>query len=174
MASTRGVGFPLASNSQDLTQVDGPSTIATANGIGQQNTVGQHLWDDAGNEYIYCVGVASLAAGDFVIFDSLTFTLARLVTAAAAGGPVGVAMAAAVASTWGWVQIYGTNALANIATATIATASPLYSSATGGRATTTAAAATVIYGAMLAVANPAANVGTAFLSHPFTMQTSTL
>ncbi len=61
------------------------------------------------NEYIYLQGVASTAANDLVTFNS-SYATARLVNTAV--GPVAVAMAATVASTYGWYQIYG-NGTAN-------------------------------------------------------------
>jgi hypothetical protein len=69
-----------------------------------KNTVGERAVDEAGNEYIYLKGVASTAIGTWVSFDE-TGTTTRLVTNAQ--GRVAIAMAATVASTWGWYQIYG-------------------------------------------------------------------
>lgn len=60
--------------------------------------------DELGNEYIYLKGVANTVAGSWVSFDELGVTT-LLVTNAQ--GRVAVAMAATVASTWGWYQIYG-------------------------------------------------------------------
>lgn len=57
-----------------------------------------------GNEYIYLKGVASTAANDVVVFDE-DFVTTRVVTGSK--GPVAIAMAATVANTYGWYQIYG-------------------------------------------------------------------
>jgi hypothetical protein len=56
-------------------------------------------------EFIYCTGVASTIATDWVTINMDAFTTVRLV--ADAVGPVGVAMSANVASQYGWYQIYG-------------------------------------------------------------------
>lgn len=70
---------------------------------------------NGGNEYIYLQGVASTVATDWVTFDE-----AHLTTRAVANGQgrVAIAMAAVVASSYGWYQIYGSatgNALAGFA-----------------------------------------------------------
>lgn len=163
------VGYPLPSVGQDLTAVDGPSTVATANGLGQRNAIGQHAYDDAGNEYIYMNGIASLAAGDFVLYGQLNATLytpARLLNDANTGGAgvVAIAMGAFVASTFGWYLIKGSYATANVATVGAPTAgAALYRSGTTGRASTTAAAKDAMFGAFLVGAS-VANVGPVFLS----------
>lgn len=63
----------------------------------------------AGQEYMYCEGVASCLAGSWVSIGAAN-ALALLTTGAK--GPVGVAMAALVASTYGWVQTYGYSTIA--------------------------------------------------------------
>lgn len=55
-------------------------------------------------EFVYCAGVASTIATDWVTIGS-DFATTRLV--ADAVGPVGIAMSACVASNWGWYCIYG-------------------------------------------------------------------
>ncbi len=67
--------------------------------------LGTRALDRAGNEYVYMLGVASTEAGSWVTFDE-AYTTTLL--AANAIGPVAVAMAATVASTWGWYCVYGT------------------------------------------------------------------
>lgn len=66
-----------------------------------------------GKEYIFLTGVASTAAGDPVIFDS-AFATTRL--AGTLVGEVAIALAATVASTKGWYQIYGTGSANVVAT----------------------------------------------------------
>ena len=61
--------------------------------------------DYGAGEFIYLQGVASTAVGTWVTFSMDDGTTARLV--ANAIGPVAIAMAATVASTWGWYQIQG-------------------------------------------------------------------
>lgn len=56
-------------------------------------------------EFIYLKGVASTAIGSWVTYNLDDGSTALL--AANAIGPVAVAMAATVASTWGWYQISG-------------------------------------------------------------------
>lgn len=56
-------------------------------------------------EFVYVAGLASTAIGEGVSYDSATGLIVR--TIAATRGPVGIAMSALVASTYGWVQIYG-------------------------------------------------------------------
>ncbi len=64
--------------------------------------------DKNGNEYIYLLGVANTAAGHAVIYVPTTYQTALLpATGATCVGPVAVAMAATVAATYGWYQIYG-------------------------------------------------------------------
>lgn len=69
-----------------------------------EHPLGTRARDSAGNEYIYLQGVASVVVSDWVSFDEAHLTT-RLV--ANGLGRVGVAMAAIVASNYGWFQIYG-------------------------------------------------------------------
>lgn len=155
--------------------IDGPSTVATANGLGQRNPLGARAMADDGSEWIYLGGVASTAAGDFVIFNcpvaASPYLTARLVSTPLVGS-VAVAGAALVLGTWGWYQIYGLNAAANIATAS-SDGLPLFQSSTAGRATSTAAATKAIFGAF-GVGNAVSNVGGVFLNYPFSLGTSTI
>ncbi len=83
-----------------LTQVDSTALFA----------VGSRYDDGEGNVYTYLQGVALLVAGDFVTYyiTSIAASVtARLV--ANAKGLVAIAMAAIVASKFGWFQIAGTN-----------------------------------------------------------------
>lgn len=80
-----------------------------------QHPLGTKAVDNDGNEYIYLQGVASTVATDWVTFDE-----AHLTTRAVANGigRVAIAMAAVVADSYGWYQIYGSatgNALAGFA-----------------------------------------------------------
>jgi len=56
-------------------------------------------------EFIYLAGVASTAVGSWVTYNMDDGSTALL--AANAIGPVAIAMAATVASTWGWYQVGG-------------------------------------------------------------------
>lgn len=64
--------------------------------------IGTRARDKSGNEYIYLLGVASTAAGSVVTYDEAGVTT---LIAANAIGPVAVAEAATVASTYGWYAI---------------------------------------------------------------------
>ena len=127
-----------------------------------KNALGTRAYDRNGNEYMYVEGVASVAAGDFCTISGAR-KLVRL--AADAVGPVGVAMAALVASTYGWVQVGGVVEVANIATATTGDAA-LYASGTAGRASVSLVEGDLIVGAR-AEGNAASNVGKAVLCNPF-------
>lgn len=71
----------------------------------QKNPLGTRAFDTDGNEYIYLKGVASTAIGTWVVYDELSVTI-RMVTTSI--GPVAIATAATIASTWGWYLINGT------------------------------------------------------------------
>lgn len=77
--------------------------------------LGTRAFDTSGNEYIYLKGVASTVATDWVTFDEAHVTLRATANAV---GRVAIAMAATVASEFGWYQIYGSasgNALSGFA-----------------------------------------------------------
>jgi len=164
----------------DITAVDGPTTVATANGLGQRNPTGFRAFDDAGNEYVYAAGVASVAAGDWVFYNQVgTFTMVRLINDAGGAGPsqagsAGVAQAAIVASCWGWVAIFGNVTVANVATVGAPTASvALYRTSTNSRLSTTANAKDSVFGAYL-VGAAVNNIGPVSLNYPFVQDQSTL
>lgn len=115
----------------------------------------------AGKEYIYLKGVASVAAGDWVTFDEAGQT-ARLVPDAV--GPVAIALAAVVASRWGWFQIYGVNAAAT--TDTVAADVQLYIDTVTGRVDDAAVTGDLIVGAVTRTADTT-NVATVFLNYPY-------
>lgn len=60
--------------------------------------------DIAGNVYAYLKGVASTAAGTWVVFDEAGVTT-RMVSASI--GPAAIAMAATVANKYGWFLVKG-------------------------------------------------------------------
>lgn len=172
-----GSGTVSASNLYGyFVDVDGPTTVATANGQGQRNPVGFRQHDDLGNEYIYLAGVASLAAGDWVQFNFTTASLGSAVRLAtgATSGFVAVAMAAVVASCWGWFQIYGlTPVYTAIATDAAADGKPLAAGSATGRVVTGATTTKNIFGAV-AVGASASNIGTAFISYPYEFGSATI
>ena len=63
-----------------------------------------------GAEFIYLKGVASTVVGDLVDYDPLANTTTRS-PATTGSGPVAVAMAATVATKFGWYQIQGVAAV---------------------------------------------------------------
>lgn len=129
--------------------------------------------DAAGNyaEYIYLAGVASLTVGDWVRYANSTanavtqgYGTARVNNDAVAGA-VAVAMSAALATQFGWFQIYGL-AVANI-TAGAVDSLQLSLSATAGRVTGAITTTKVIFGATGVGTASAGNVGTAFITYPY-------
>lgn len=90
--------------------------------------VGQVVWDEDGNAYIFGQGVASCAAGSWVSLDEAA---QAALLAANAKGRVGIAMAAIVASSYGYFQIYGKNLIAKVA-ASFADNGDVYATATAG------------------------------------------
>lgn len=110
---------PRMVGKQGFTTVD---TTATAR-------VGERVPDEYGNEYIYLQGVASTAAGSWVTYDEAGVTT---LLAANAIGPVAIAQAATVASTYGWYLIFG-YCSAKVA-ASFADNGNLYATATAGTA----------------------------------------
>jgi len=177
------VGHPLAVTvtGDDLSNFDGPSTVSGSSGLGQRNPVGLQALDDAGNVYIYLPGVASLAQGDFVIYQGIntlagTATVTRMLNDANTGGAGQVAMScsAAVATCFGWFQIFGlTAAIANIATVAFTLPAALYRSGTTARLSTSTNAKDAVFGAFTGAAS-VSNVGQALLNYPFVMDQSTL
>lgn len=168
------VGHGLAVNGH-IGDIDGPSSVSGANGLGQRNPLGLRAMGDDGSEWIYLAGVASNAAGNFVIYNcpvaASPFATVLLVSTPLVGS-VAVSPAAIINGAWGWFQIFGLYKTANIATAS-SDGLPLYQSSTAGRATSTAAATKAIFGAY-GVGNAVSNVGGAFLNYPFCMGNSTL
>jgi hypothetical protein len=77
-----------------LTQIDTTQLYA----------IGSRVQDKNCNEYIYLQGLAATAVGTWVTYDELGVTA---LLAANAKGAVAIAMAATVASTYGWYQISG-------------------------------------------------------------------
>jgi hypothetical protein len=155
----------------------------------QLNPEGTVSFDQYGNEYIYLPGVASTVAGSWVTVvpgSTVGTTFATRLLLKTHTGRVAVAMAATVASTWGWYQVYGwnSNALAGsdgtivsgggeIAGSSLAGAPVLYAAATSAAA----AAGEKIRGAFTysgqpdsdsaAAGTPGADKIVVFLNYPF-------
>jgi hypothetical protein len=140
----------------------------------QRNPLGTREQDEANNEYIYMPGLASMVAGDWVMYSLATFVVTRLVNDASSStaGLVAVSIGANLAANFGWYQIYGIVAVANIAT-TSSVSFSLYRTSTVGRAAVTAVAKDCIFGAFTNVA-AVANLGSATIAYPFVTDNSTL
>lgn len=120
--------------------------------------------DVAGNTYIYLKGVASLAAGDFVVYDKDAVTVRSL---AASTGFVAVAMSANTAvTTFSWFMVDGYYASANIVTHALGAGKLLCTSGSAGRATAVITTETGIFGAFTTAA-AVSNVGGVILRSPF-------
>lgn len=161
------VGHAMASISQDLTAVDSS----------QRNELGAVVQDKAGNEYVYLAGVASTAAGDWVLYNHVSaadlYLTARLINTPLAG-QVAMAMGAnTAATTFGWYQVRGRATGANIATDAAADGKVISESGTAGRAATGATTTKNIFGAVCIGAS-AANVGIAFICYPFCFNSATI
>lgn len=144
------------SGSQSIAHAD-TSVVDTA----AQVQLGSRMRDAAGNEYIYLKGVASTGAGSWVTFDE---NYATTLLAANAVGPVAIAMAATVASTYGWYQIYGVNTVAK--TDTVAADKALFIDGTNGRADDAVVTGDLIVGASSQTADTS-NVATVQITYPY-------
>lgn len=94
-------------------------------------------------EYIYLKGVASTAIGSWVTFDELHITTLAV---ANGKGRVGVAMAATVASTYGWYQIYGS--ASGLALTLFADNAKVWLTSTAGSVDDTDVAVDLVFGAI--------------------------
>lgn len=118
--------------------------------------------DIKGNDYIYLKGVASLAAGEWVVYDE-NYAPTRLATTLV--GPVAISMAANIlATTYSWFQVHGINLVAK--TDTVAADKPLYIDGTTGRADDAVVNGDLIYNAFSQTAD-ATNVTTVYIHYPF-------
>ena len=95
----------------------------------QKNPVGSIAKDEAGQEYIYLSGAASLTDGEFVTYLAGTFAATRLV--AGAKGSCAIATAAIAAAEWGWFLIVGTDSEVK-ANSTIVSNAHCFATATTG------------------------------------------
>lgn len=113
-------------------------------------------------EFIYMQGVASCAAGSWVLLNYDNGVVSLLGDTNIGG--VGVAMAATVASTFGWFQIRG-KAEANLA-ASCADNAALYTTATAGAVDDVVTGQYQIWGARCAETVTSAAVGEVELHYP--------
>lgn len=134
------------------------TTVDTA----KKHQLGTRAFDKDGNEYIYLQGVASTAAGSWVTFDEAHLTTLAV---ANAKGRVAIAMAAIVASSYGWYQIYGNNTIGKAATA-FADNGVVYLTSTAGTIDDADVAGDLVKGAMGRSA-VSGGVATFELNYPF-------
>lgn len=120
-------------------------------------------------EFIYLKGVASTILGSFVVYDTIGATT---LTTAATKGPAAVAMAATVASTWGWYQITGT---AIVDAGTVADNGDVYSTGTPGEVDDAVVDGDLIHLARFASANgtPSAGLALCEINRPYQDQIAT-
>lgn len=126
-----------------------------------------------GSQWLYGKGVASLAAGDWVLFNAGTYAPVRM-TDTPLTGQVAISGAANIlATTFSWYMIYGAttltalSGLVNIAT-TSTDKAPIAQSSTAGRALGTGVVATKTVVGAFAIGVSAANLGDALLIYPTT------
>jgi len=130
---------------------------------------------EGNDEYIYLKGVGSTVAGSVVtISTDGTYTTALITTAlAAVPRKLAVAMAAIVASKWGWYQVKGYST-GIYGAASCAANTQLYSdTGTTGGVDDTSTSEHAIHGMVLGAAVPASSPATAvgMLDYPWTAPT---
>lgn len=151
MATLTGQG--VVSVHGDTSSIDSTARVA----------VGTRQTDTAGNEYIYLGGCASTGVGSWV---SYTGAFATTLLTANAVGPVAIAMAATVASTYGWYLIWGNHAAAKADT--VAADKALFIDATNGRADDDVVTGDLIVNAY-STAAASGNVMTVFIAYPYVL-----
>lgn len=121
--------------------------------------------DVANRQFRYLKGVASTVAGSAVTYDEAGLTaLIDTDTAATIIGPVAVAMAATVASTWGWYCVYGS---CTVQAGDVADNGVPYATSTAGRLDDAAASIGRIWGAVFrSVDTSGSTSATIQLSYP--------
>ncbi len=127
-----------------------------------KHPLGTRAKDTDGNEYIYLTGIGSTAAGSWATFDEAYLTT---LTVANALGPVGVAMAAIVASSYGWYQIFGKNTIA-LTSATVADNAKVWVTSTAGAVDDTDVAVDLVDGAIFRGSRTNAGAVTVQLNYP--------
>ncbi len=117
-------------------------------------------------EFIYLLGAANTVAGSWALINPDDWTTTLL--AAGAKGPVGVAMSANVASSYGWYQING-KATARVVTASgaITDDDDLYIGTTAGEANDTTVAGDRIWNVRTASINTTLGFIDAEIARPF-------
>ena len=114
-------------------------------------------------EFVYLKGVASTAAGNTVVYDTYAGTTTR--TVAGSRGPVAIAQAATVASTFGWYQVKGSGP---VTAGTVLADGNVYMTATPGSIDDAVVSGDKIDGIRLKTANgtPSAGLAVVQLDRP--------
>lgn len=115
-----------------------------------------------GKEYIYLKGVANTAANLAVTYDEAGVTA---LLAANAVGPVAIAQAATVASTWGWYQVKGPTTV--VSNDDVADNGNVYATATAGKVDDAVVAGDRVKNAWLRGARTGAGNVAAQINYPF-------
>lgn len=134
--------------------------------------LGQEKKDVSGARFVYGSGVASLALGDFVTFNSGSYAPVRLVDTPLTGLVAISASANTSTTNFSWYMVYGASAqvsglagLVNITTTSTDKAA-MSQSSTAGRATGGGVVATKTIVGAFAVGVSVANLGNAFINYP--------
>jgi hypothetical protein len=138
----------------------------------QRNALGFRTFDENGGEFIYLRGVASTVIGDWVVFNEVsptatTWATQRAVHTTHSHGPIAIAMAAVLATQFGWYQIYG-NAKGNTVNDTQAANTAVWLTGTAGQVDDDAVATDIVYGAVSQEVG-AATLVNFFISYPFAL-----
>ena len=155
------VSYPTATQGL-LTDIDSVAQAGSPNIF--RNAPGTRQFDEAGNEYIYLLGVASTVIGSCVTYGlngTTAFQTALSVTGA--NGPVAFALAATLAAQWGWYLIFGFGtALFNGA----AVAGKSLFSASTGKVDDAVVSGDKIYGGWVAATVGSAVLGAVYVQYP--------
>jgi hypothetical protein len=160
--SSNKVGAVLATSGL-LTDIDSVAVAGAANVF--RNAPGTLAEDESGNTYIYLQGIGSTVVGSCVTYGlSATSAFLTALSVTGAKGPVAFAMAAVLASQFGWYQIGGlAQALFNGAAVAGA---KLYSASTG-KVDDAVVGGDQIDGAIVAATVGGSGLGAVYLQNPF-------
>ena len=118
---------------------------------GRSAGLGDFYTDNAGNQYVFVQASGSVAQYDAVHIGSTYVAQALTSTLAAAGMPVGVAMATMTSASYGWACVGGLTTVNVLATCSSSTA--LYTSATAGKLDDTTTSQVKIAGVVILANN---------------------
>lgn len=129
-----------------------------------RQVVGTKTFDEAGNEYIYLIGIGSTVIGSAVSFGLAAVPFQSALTVTTVRGQIGFAMAATLATQFGWYQIGGyASALFN---ASAVTGTLLFSASTG-KVDDAVVTGDRIEHAIVAATVASGVLGSIYIDHPF-------